>query len=1236
MKRRLLIALALILVITAGCAWLLGSEGGNRRLLQWTLGDTLRIGHFQGSLLGAMELRDVTYAQAQQKLVIRRLQLHWRPMALFQGMLHLRQLQAAGIHHIDLESAEPAATATPFRLPVALRLDRVELEEIRLQSRDESREIRRIALRAETENNRIALSRLQIGYGGIDAEAEGDLTLDSNYPFELQVRWQGDVPKIGPSSGAGRIRGDIDAVDLEHETLTPFKLTTNGRIEFAPGAVRLQLEGEWQRLEWPLQAAAIKSAGGHYRLQGPLDTPRLQAEAQLLFPDTGTPPLTAQLDTRLSAIGLQDLTLTAQESRGPPHPAMALAVTGRIRLDGTAPDLDLSGDLTRARWPLLSDAFITSPQMRFHLKGPLQQPLFDARAKLEFPDNEVPGMEARLRTVFSATGLRDATLDARLLGGEARAGGYLEWSPELAWDLALTGNALDPSRHWSGWPGALALDGTLRGGMKKESLWLDADLKRLTGILHNQPINAAGKGGYDQDGFRFQPLRLQSGQNRLHLQGRFGDRLDLQYELKAPDLAAFWPELKGHIEAGGRLGGLRSAPELTATLKAGGLSYAEQGVQQIDARLTWGQDLVTGRLTANGISSGSLEGERLTLTLDGTPTAHQAQWVLVMPDLRLDADLRGGWQAGRWLGHLDQLVIEQHQLGRWTTEEPADVTAGSQQFSLGRACLLQNSTRLCAEAEWNPEISRIDAELTALPLARIMPWLPPDIRVDGSLDGKLQLAGALNAPRGVLQADLRQGLIQMELAGEEHLRLDVNSGAFRLQMTEEESRASMHLKAAGGEISAHARSAPLDRKGPIPLSGRLDAHLPDLQPLSLLTPGLSDLRGRLDATAELTGTLGQPRIEGRVELSEGAAGVPQLGLALEGIKLTATNQGMERIRLEGGLASGGGTLSIRGDLLLDAEQGWPLLLELQGQSFQVVRLPEAVAYVSPDLRIESRRNQLDVRGSLGLPRMEIKLKELPRGAVAVSPDETIVGRDEAVPTTPALAVDADVSVQLGDRVRFNGFGLNTRLTGKIDLNRREGRNIALGELTLREGRYKAYGQNLTIEQGSLLFNGPPENPNLNVRATRLSKDRTVTAILDIKGRLQQPQVQVSSNPELPEEEALSYLVTGRGLAEEGAGTAAILHQAAAVKGLEKSQEILDRYTGGLGIDEVRLKEGDAPEETALLLGKYLSPDLYISYAVGLFDNSGTFITRYRLSEKLHLEAQSGEQQSMDLIYHVER
>jgi len=386
----------------------------------------------------------------------------------------------------------------------------------------------------------------------------------------------------------------------------------------------------------------------------------------------------------------------------------------------------------------------------------------------------------------------------------------------------------------------------------------------------------------------------------------------------------------------------------------------------------------------------------------------------------------------------------------------------------------------------------------------------------------------------------------------------------------------------------------------------------------------------------LASDLQQPQIQGFLQLTDGAANVPQLGLSLEAISLTAKNQGNNLILFNGDMTSGKGLLNIEGDLLLDARQGWPLTVRLKGKDVQLVQLPEAVAFASPDLDIGLKNSRLTVKGELQLPQAKIKLRELPKQTITVSADEVILGSTQKQADSPALSMDIQVKVIVGDKVSFEGFGLNTRLQGKVDLHSKDDKNLAQGELSLLDGRYRAYGQDLKIEKGRLLFNGPPENPNLDIKANRLSLDESVTAIITISGNLRSPLVQVSSTPDLPEEEALSYLLTGHGIGEGGSNNATLLRQAIAAKGLDKSQQILDRVATGLGVDEAKISEGSSLEDTSLLLGKYLSPDLYVSYAVGLFDNQGAFITRYRLSKRLRLEVKSGTEQSMDLIYDVER
>src|SRR3546814_16054737 len=86
----------------------------------------------------------------------------------------------------------------------------------------------------------------------------------------------------------------------------------------------------------------------------------------------------------------------------------------------------------------------------------------------------------------------------------------------------------------------------------------------------------------------------------------------------------------------------------------------------------------------------------------------------------------------------------------------------------------------------------------------------------------------------------------------------------------------------------------------------------------------------------------------------------------------------------------------------------------------------------------------------------------------------MVGGDPGAQPERNLLIKADVTLKRGDGVRFEGCGLKSRLTGSVEAIEQPGiATRARGEINLVDGHYKAYGQDLTIETGKLIFSGGP-------------------------------------------------------------------------------------------------------------------------------------------------------------------
>ena len=167
---------------------------------------------------------------------------------------------------------------------------------------------------------------------------------------------------------------------------------------------------------------------------------------------------------------------------------------------------------------------------------------------------------------------------------------------------------------------------------------------------------------------------------------------------------------------------------------------------------------------------------------------------------------------------------------------------------------------------------------------------------------------------------------------------------------------------------------------------------------------------------------------------------------------------------------------------------------------------------------------------------------------------------------------------------------------------------ANGELRFGSDAYfEAYGQRLTIRTGRFLFAGPIGRPDINLEAVRVVDD--VTVGLRITGRTPNTSASLFSDQSMSQEEMLSYLVLGRSLSNTGAPTPAeqqALALGAALK-LTGRTGIFEKLGSQLGVEGFALStEGDSSDTKVAISGN-LSKKLFISFGIGLFDQSLSLI-----------------------------
>jgi translocation and assembly module TamB len=1253
LRRYLLISLTgigiILLLLLCLLAFLLYTPNGAR----WTLSllqeaTPLEIGAdaVEGRLAGPLTIRQLRVKSGDLSLKVAEIGLDWRPSALLHGALHLIDFSLRGIDlTLPAGGQEPAGETQPFAgfvLPLDLSIDALSIDQVRIESpaMGQSQTLEHLALAAHGDGDRLQIDTLELAAFGAQLKVAGSLTLTPALPMALGVDWRYTLPDSGPTlSGRGRVEGDLERLQVRQQIDAPLAGTLQASLS------QLQDQPRWD--------AVVKLKKGELAtlLQGyPLDvkgelksrgTPAdigLEADLQLDQPEYGKADLALQAGFAGGRLSARSLRLTT--------PA-GTRIEGQGDYDTGVSPGRFSAELTwqGLRWPLRGKTVqFQSGQGSLGIDGTLEA----YRYRLAM-DAAVPGQPGgRLMSEGSGNrqGLKLQQLLATIGEGRLQGKGDLAWQPALGWQLSLDGSGIDPSLWLKDLPGRLDLALKSSGQTDATGLHARLDLDRLQGRLRDYPVSASGKAELQGERLTINSLQMRTGENRIELQGDVARQIALDWQLDAPALEAFWPGLEGALKGQGRLSGARDAPRIEASLKGDKLAFNESRIGklnlQADLALS-GEQAVSLDLQADNLLTGAGAWSGLDLSLKGRLPAHRLEVDLKGRDVpQTRFGIEAGWSDDSgWRGSLQRMTLnlpgEVEGQGAWQLTKPAQFVLSAGTQHLEPLCLASGKASLCgsfsadAGAGWQGQ-----GQLRGFPLAALQPWMPSDLLIDGrvALDAEVN-AQAGGQPVGKLKLELPEGRVGLDLSDQAQ-RVEFSGGELTASLDREGASARLHLPLSGhGDIEGNLALPGIDPLSPDmgqqTISGRLQAKLRDLSMISLVSPKLQNVHGRIESDLSLSGTLAQPKVEGGAELLEGAMDIPELGLGLREIGLQVKAPSLDELTLTGGLRSGKGHLQLEGSVRLDAAAGYPARLHMKGSNLTATDIPQAEVQISPDITFERGTPVSTLKGEIDIPYARIRPRKLPTSAVTNSPDLVVVGADESEQRKLDPKLSTELRVVFGKRVSFDGFGLRGNLTGSLLVIDEPGRPvIGRGRVGISDGTYRAYGQDLTIERGYALFaDSPVDNPGLDVRAVREVED--VTAGIKVTGTLKSPKLDLFSTPAMSEGDALTYLVTGHAPGEGGSSVG--LAAALKASGAGSVAEELGRQ---LGLEELRVETSGGLDQASVVAGKYLSPKLYLQYINELSSGETKLRMRYDINKRLQLEAETGNAQGGDLFYTFDR
>ncbi len=1246
-------ALVFLAATTTGARWLVD-------LARALAPGDLQVAQVNGRLIGPLEIGGLRYrSPAGASIRVGRLALDWRPRALFDNTVHITHLS---LDRVRVRTAPgPGAPRRPpphLRVPVKLVVDRAQVRGLTWE-RPGARALHldAISLRLRAGPRRIDLAGLDVTAPQGTLALRGTLIPRAPYRVDLHNRWTLHLSGRPTVTGHGRIHGDRARVTLAEQVEGGVRARVDARVDGPLGGrswrARIRLLAfdprDWRK-DWPQARVA-----GRVHAQG-RGGRSVRLSGTVAGAAAAAPPLLARFYLAY-ADGRWRLAPLIVTAPGGPRLLLAGEGSGGIRsLHGT-----LEARWSGLAWPLTGAARWRSPRGDLHIAGSAR----DYRVQLEtqLAGAHLPESTWRITGRGNAEGMRLQTLEAELLGGRLTGAGRIGWRPQPALDLDLHAAGLDPGRRWRNWPGRLGGDLTLSAALVGHRPKVRLKLDALRGTLRKRPVRGALQARLDGGEFTLTTLSLRVADARAHAAGTLGTRWDLDWRLRAPDLAALLPDSGGRLDAQGSLRGPRASPRVAAVVDGRDLHVGADRVKGLAVRIDAGlraDQPVSLQFRAVAIEGAQLQPTDLTVRAAGTAARQRWTAQLRSRALRVEVAAVGGRDGALWRGRLERADLLPRKGDAWHLAGPVDLALGATRMRLAPACWSGAAgARVCLQAGarrghgWDAA-----AKIRALPLPLFDPLLEGGARLTGTLAADARFAApAGGAVHGSARLQAGPGALTYPAAagqgrvGYRRLEARLDLAPDRLQ-----ARAGLTLE-DGGRLHAEfalAGSNPRAswRRGT--LAGAVQARLHALGWISALFPQIQAVHGSLAADLRLAGRVSRPVVTGRATLT-GAAELPALGIHLTDLRIDASGTGANAVRVDAGARSGKGTLRLSGDARPDARGHWSARLQIRGQDFQVADIPSARVSVSPDLELRTAGRDLYLDGSVAVVRARLDWQP-PPGVVHSSPDVVLVGERTRPP--PAWRVHARVRLILGDHTELRALGFKGTIGGQLLAIDEPGKpTLGQGELKIRSGTFKAYGQELKLASSRLLFaGGPVDDPGLDLESVRTVGD--VTVGIHVRGTARHPTLSLFSSPSMAQSDILSYLLLGRPINQVSTAQGSALSSAATGLGLGGANLLLGRVGSLLDLQEAQIQTGSLTPSTApppglppavanalapstapstsLVLGKYLSPRLYVQYATSLFQPGNIFRLRYKLSRRWSVSTETGIESGIDFLYTIER
>ena len=922
-----------------------------------------------------------------------------------------------------------------------------------------------------------------------------------------------------------------------------------------------------------------------------------------------------------------------------------IVLRGQTQLAEAGLPLNLDITSEQLYWPFTGEKQYQADDLKLKLTGKMTDYTLSFRTAVKGQD--VPPATITLDGKGNEQQISIDKLSVAALEGKTELKALLDWQQAISWRGELTLDGINTAKTFPDWPAKLNGLAKMRGSLYGGTWQLDIPELKLAGNVKQNKVSVDGQlKGNSYMQWTIPGLHLELGRNKADVKGELGVKdLNLDANIDAPGLDNALPGLGGTAKGLVNIRGTVDAPQVMADITASNLRWQALRVARVlvkgDVKST---DQLAGTMNVRveRLSQPGVNISLATLAAKGSEKQHELELRVQGEPVAGQLKLAGSFDRNeqRWKGTLSDT--------RFTTpvgpvalnrEIALDYRNQEQKISIGPHCWTNPNAELCVPQTIDAGAQgRAVVNLNRFDLAMLKPFMPDTTQASGTFSGKADVswdATKEGLPQGEVTLSGRNVKVTQVV---NDAPLPVAFETLNLNAKLQNNRADLGWLIRltnNGQFDGQVQVT--DPQGRRNLGGNVNIRNFSLAMANAIFTRGEKAAGTLNANLRLGGNLQSPQLFGQMQLN----GVDVEGnfmpfdmqpsqLAMNFNGTTSTLQGVVRTQR--------GQINLSGDADWSQINNWRARVAAQGNKVRITVPPMVRLDVSPDLVFEATPTLFTLDGRVDVPWARIVVHDLPESAVGTSSDEVMLNADlkPEKPKSAAIPINSNLIVHVGNNVRMDAFGLKARLTGDLKVTQDQQGLGLNGQINIPEGRYHAYGQDLIVRKGELIFSGPVDQPLLNIEAIRNpdATENDVTAGVRITGTADEPKAEIFSDPAMSQQEALSYLLRGQGL-ESGQSDSAAMTSALVGLGVAQSGQVVGKIGETFGVSNLALDTEGVGDSSQVVVSGYVLPGLQVKYGVGIFDSLATLTLRYRLMPKLYLEAVSGLDQALDLLYQFE-